>query len=143
MFKVIVVGTDGSPTATNAVRNAISLAQSVQAKLVIVSAYSQDSQRSRETEEAPADVPVGPGVDAVAIVDAAADEAEAAGVAVEQEARAGEPADVLLSVAEDRGADLIVVGNKGMAGVQRFLLGSVPNKISHHARCSVLIAHTT
>ena len=46
-------------------------------------------------------------------------------------------------MAEERGADLIVVGNKGMTGARRFLLGSVPNKISHHAPCSVLIIRTT
>jgi nucleotide-binding universal stress UspA family protein len=143
MFNVIVVGTDGSGSATNAVRSAISLAGPLQAKLVIVSAYADGSQRPAETEGAPADIPVGPGVDAVAVVDAAAEVAEAAGVAVEREALVGDPADVLLSVAEQRGADLIVVGNKGMTGVQRFLLGSVPNKISHHSPCSVLIVHTT
>jgi nucleotide-binding universal stress UspA family protein len=46
-------------------------------------------------------------------------------------------------VAEETGADLIVVGNKGMTGAERFLLGSVPNKVSHHAPCSVLIVRTT
>src|SRR5918911_3660426 len=100
MFNVIVVGTDGSGSATNAVRSAISLAGPLQAKLVIVSAYADGSQRPAETEGAPADIPVGPGVDAVAVVDAAAEVAEAAGVAVEREALVGDPADVLLSVAE-------------------------------------------
>ena len=58
-------------------------------------------------------------------------------------AREGDPADAILDVAEERGADLIVVGNKGMTGAKRFLLGSVPNKVSHHAPCSVLIIRTT
>ena len=58
-------------------------------------------------------------------------------------ARQGNPADAILDVAEEERADLIVVGNKGMAGARRFLLGSVPNKISHHAPCSVLIVRTT
>ena len=57
-------------------------------------------------------------------------------------AREGDPADAILDVAEERGADLIVVGNKGMTGAKRFLLGSVPNKVSHHAPCSVLIIRT-
>ena len=48
-----------------------------------------------------------------------------------------------LDVAEEQGAELIVVGNKGMTGAKRFLLGSVPNKVSHHAPCSVLIVRTT
>ena len=69
----------------------------------------------------------------------AAAEVEAAGVAVTTYAREGDPADAILDVAEERGADLVVVGNKGMTGAKRFLLGSVPNKVSHHAPCSVLI----
>jgi len=64
-------------------------------------------------------------------------------VAVETRAREGDPADAILDVAEERGADLIVVGNRGMAGAKRFLLGSVPNKVSHHAPCSVMIIRTT
>ena len=58
-------------------------------------------------------------------------------------AREGDPADAILDVAEERKADLIIVGNKGMTGAKRFLLGSVPNKVSHHAPCSVLIIRTT
>jgi len=143
MFKVIVAGTDGSATATQAVRTATALAKPLGARLVVVSAYTEGSQQGATEETPPADLPVGPGVDAVAFTSAAAEEAQAAGVDVEQEARMGDAADVLLSVAEERNADLIVVGNKGMAGLQRFLLGSVPNKISHHAPCSVLIIRTT
>ena len=67
----------------------------------------------------------------------------AAGVEVETFARQGDPADAILDVAEERNADLIIVGNKGMTGAKRFLLGSVPNKVSHHAPCSVLIIRTT
>ena len=58
-------------------------------------------------------------------------------------AREGDPADAILTIAEEVGASVIVVGNKGMTGARRFLLGSVPNKISHHAPCSVYIARTT
>ena len=65
------------------------------------------------------------------------------GVEVETMPREGDPADAILDVAEEKGADLIVVGNKGMTGAKRFLLGSVPNKISHHAPCSVMIIRTT
>ena len=66
-----------------------------------------------------------------------------AGVDVETYARQGDPADAILDVAEEQGSDLIIVGNKGMTGAKRFLLGSVPNKVSHHAPCSVLIIRTT
>jgi nucleotide-binding universal stress UspA family protein len=68
---------------------------------------------------------------------------EEAGVDVETHAREGDPADAILDVAEEEKADLIVVGNKGMTGAKRFLLGSVPNKVSHHAPCGVYIVRTT
>ncbi len=51
-------------------------------------------------------------------------------------------ADALLSTAEKVGADLIVVGNQGMSGMSRFVLGSIPNKLAHHCHCSLLIANT-
>jgi nucleotide-binding universal stress UspA family protein len=56
--------------------------------------------------------------------------------------RQGDAADAILDVAEERGAALVVVGNRGRTGAQRFLLGSVPNRVSHHAPCSVLIIRT-
>jgi nucleotide-binding universal stress UspA family protein len=73
----------------------------------------------------------------------AASIAQAEGVAVNTYARQADPSDAILDVAEEQKADLIVVGNKGMAGAKRFLLGSVPDKISHHAPCSVMIIRTT
>ena len=86
---------------------------------------------------------VNPREDVDATLRDAADEVREAGVEVETFAREGDPADAILDVAEERGADLVVVGNKGMTGAKRFLLGSVPNKVSHHAPCSVLIIRTT
>jgi nucleotide-binding universal stress UspA family protein len=76
-------------------------------------------------------------------LDEAAGRLREAGLEVEIHAREGDPADAILDVAEEEGADLIVVGNKGMTGAKRFLLGSVPNKVSHHAPCSVMIIRTT
>jgi len=73
----------------------------------------------------------------------AAELARAAGVEVNTYARQGDPSDAIIDVAEERGSDLIIVGNKGMTGAKRFLLGSVPDKISHHAPCSVMIIRTT
>ena len=73
----------------------------------------------------------------------ASEKAQEAGVDVQVHARQGDPADAILDVAEETNADLIIVGNKGMTGAKRFLLGSVPNKVSHHAPCSVLIIRTT
>ena len=147
MFRSIVVGTDGSETAQKAVREAIELAKAVDASVDLVSAYEPvSSQRLREeAREAPRDLQwsVNPREDVDATLGDAADEAKEAGVEVRTFAREGDPADAILDVAEERGADLIVVGNKGMTGAKRFLLGSVPNKVSHHAPCSVLIIRTT
>jgi nucleotide-binding universal stress UspA family protein len=80
--------------------------------------------------------------DVEATLSSAAEVAEAAGVPATTYPRQGDPADAILDVAEERRADLIVVGNKGMTGAKRFLLGSVPNRVSHHAPCSVLIIRT-
>jgi nucleotide-binding universal stress UspA family protein len=147
MFKSIVVGTDGSDTASQAVRQAVDLAGSVGAKLELVSAYEPvPAQRLREERKhAPEDLQwaINPREDVDATLEAAAALARDAGVSVNVYPRQGDPADAILDVAEERDADLIVVGNKGMTGAKRFLLGSVPNKVSHHAPCSVLIIRTT
>jgi nucleotide-binding universal stress UspA family protein len=147
MFKSIVVGTDGSDTATQAVRQAVDLAGAVGAKLQLVSAYAPVSgQRLREERrEAPEDLQwaINPREDVDQTLEAAASVAREAGVEVDLYPRQGDPADAILDVAEEQEADLIIVGNKGMTGAKRFLLGSVPNKVSHHAPCSVLIIRTT
>jgi nucleotide-binding universal stress UspA family protein len=145
MFSSIVVGTDGSDTASEAVRQAIALARAVGARIELVSAYEPVTDaRLRETIEVPQDLHwmLNPREDVEATLEQAAAEVRAAGVEVEVYARQGDPADAILDVAEERGSDLIVVGNKGMTGAKRFLLGSVPNKVSHHAPCSVLIIRT-
>lgn len=145
MFGSIVVGTDGSDTATQAVRQATELARAVGARIELVSAYEPVSDaRLREEIVVPEDLHwiINPREDVVATLEAAAAEVRAAGVEVEVFARQGDPADAILDVAEERGSDLIVLGNKGMTGAKRFLLGSVPNKVSHHAPCSVLIIRT-
>ena len=147
MYKSIVVGTDGSDTAGEAVRQAIELARALDAKLQIVSAYEpvSDTRLREEAQQAPPDLQwmVNPREDVDATLKAAAEGATDRGLDVETFARQGDPADAILDVAEEQRADLIVVGNKGMTGAKRFLLGSVPNKVSHHAPCSVLIIRTT
>ncbi len=147
MFRSIVVGTDGSETANQAVRQAVDLAKAVGATVQLVSAYEPvANQRIREErQQAPDDVQwtINPREDVDATLADAAEVAEGAGVQVERFARQGDPADAILDVAEETNADLIIVGNKGMTGARRFLLGSVPNKVSHHAPCSVLIIRTT
>src|SRR5689334_337082 len=148
MFARIVVGTDGSETAKQAVREATQLAKQTGASLDVVSAFDPvPASRLREARlEAPSDIEhaVNPQEDVNAILAEAERDARAAGVEdVRTFARQGEAADAILDVAEAQNADLIVVGNKGMTGAKRFLLGSVPNKVSHHAPSSVLIIRTT
>ena len=147
MFASIVVGTDGSDTATSAVRYAIDLARELGARLQIVSAYEpvSDQRLRNERIEVPKDLQwiINPHEDVLAMLDRARSDAQLAGVEqVETFARQGDAADAILDVAEEQSSDLIVVGNRGMTGAKRFLLGSVPNKVSHHAPCSVLIVRT-
>jgi nucleotide-binding universal stress UspA family protein len=147
LFTKIVVGTDGSDTASEAVRNAAEIAKLAGARLDIVSAYEPvPRQRIQEEERsAPGDVQyeIGPREDVNLTLENAAGHAKHEGVEeVQTHAREGDPADAILDVAEEVKADLIVVGNKGMTGARRFLLGSVPNKVSHHAPCSVIIVRT-
>jgi nucleotide-binding universal stress UspA family protein len=147
MFGAIVVGTDGSETAGKAVSRAVELAGALSARLLVVSAFEpvSDSRLREEAQQAPADLQwmVNPREDVNATLEEAREVAEEAGVNAETFARQGDPADAILDVAEEKNADLIVVGNKGMSGAKRFLLGSVPNKVSHHAPCSVMIIRTT
>lgn len=147
MFARIVVGTDGSETAAEAVRQAVDLAKISGAQLNIVSAYEPVSKRRLQGEEegAPADVQheIGPREDVNLVLEAAAATAKGEGIEVQTHPVEADPAEAILNVAEQTKADLIVVGNKGMTGARRFLLGSVPNNVSHHAPCSVIIVRTT
>lgn len=137
MFKKIVVGTDGSASATRAVRRSVDLARTSGAELIVVHAHPD------------ANVGYGLSGDEYPVIDRAktiikeAESQYAADVAVRSVLRQGEAADVLIDIAEEEGADLIVVGNKGMTGARRFVVGSVPNRVSHHSPCDVLIVHTT
>lgn len=148
MVRSILVGTDGSQTAAIAVAQAIEMARAFDARLQIVSAYEPVTEGHLRTGRlhTPADMQwaVNPREDVLALLDSARRDAETAGLAeIETFARVGDAADAILDVAEEQATDLIVVGHKGMKGATRFLLGSIPNKVSHHAPCSVLIVRTT
>ena len=147
MFGSIVVGTDGSGTATQAVREAVDMAKAVGATLELVSAYApvSDARLRAERRDAPEDVQwaINPRQEVEVSLSDAAELAREAGVRVNTYAREGDPADAILDVAEEQKSDLVILGNKGMTGAKRFLLGSVPDKVSHHAPCSVLIVRTT
>jgi nucleotide-binding universal stress UspA family protein len=142
MISTIAVGTDGSDTATEAVRVAADLSERYGAKLVLISA-SQGSGKAAKGR-------VGPGVElqwAVSdsarmreILDRSATELDRRGIDCSTLVDEGDPAEVLVRLATECGADLLVIGNKGM---HRRVLGSVPNSVTHSAACSVLVVKTT
>ena len=146
-FHTVVVGTDGSDTAAEAVRQATAVAQTSGARLHVVTAYGArpgwDHDRSLEAMPDELRWMASPGEAAERIARQAAATAQQAGVEAEYHSQAGDPADVILEVADEVDADLVVVGNKGMQGTKRLLVGSVPNRVSHHAASNVLIVHTT
>jgi len=147
MFRSIVVGTDGSATAAEAVRRAGALAAAFQADLHVVNAYRPPTMVLATAGE--------PGVMPSAVLqweEAARDDARrlleavaggliGVGDSVVTHAVRASPATALLAVADEVDADLIVVGNRGMKGARR-VLGSVPNHVSHHAPCDVLVVDT-
>jgi len=148
MFGSVLIGTDGSETAKRAVHDAVALAKAVGAKLLVVSVYEpvSDVRLREERDDVPEDREwvFNARDEVLEMLEQTASDARSGGVSeVETFARQGDPADAILDVAEEQGVDLIIVGNRGMTGTRRFLLGSVPNKISHNAPCSVLIVKTT
>lgn len=145
MYRTILVGTDGSDTAQEAVRAAAELARLHRADLHVVSAYDPHlSWRQREAmAEFPEDVRwrASPGQAAENTAGQAAASAAGTGREVQSWSEPGPARDVLVRVAERVDADLIVVGNRGMSGMGR-LLGSVPSGVSQSAPCDVLIVDT-
>jgi len=129
------------------VRQAADLAARLRARVYLVSAYEPvpEGRLRAERQSVPADLQwtVNPREDVEETLEHGVETMRKSAVEVEIVPREGDPADAILDVAEERHADLIVVGNRGMTGAKRFLLGSVPNKISHHAPCSVMIIRTT
>lgn len=124
MYERVLVGTDGSKTAAKAVDRAVEVAATTGATLTILSA--------------------GPATTCADIVAAEAARHAGSGVAIDTQVMDGEPVAVLVEAARAGGFDLLVVGNKGMTGLSRFLrLGSVPSKVSHHLPCSLLVVKTT
>jgi nucleotide-binding universal stress UspA family protein len=143
MFASIVVGTDGSDTASKAVLHAGEIAKALGAKLHIVSAYAPvAAQVHSEGDPERAEWNVGPDVLVEGVLSEASAVVASLGLELETHAARGDAAEALIDAAAQTGADLIVVGNRGMTGARRFLLGNVPNKVSHHAPCSVLIVRT-
>ncbi len=123
MYAHILVGTDGSATAERAVDRAVQVAGVIGAALAVLG--------------------VGPERQVGPIVERSASTHDGSGVEITTITEQGDPASVILDVAESGNYDLLVVGNRGMTGATRLFLGSVPNKVSHHTPCHLLIVHTT
>ena len=142
MFSSVLVGTDGSDRAERAVHAAVDVAKALGARLVLVAAFREGAHTEMISGSGSA---TKGDMRAVAeqMLLRSARHAEKEGLSgVDWEARQGNPADVILDIASEREADLIVVGNKGMTGARRYVLGGVADKVSHHAPCSVIIVRT-
>jgi nucleotide-binding universal stress UspA family protein len=144
MYKTVVVGTDGSPTAEKAVQAAAELARSWGSELHIVTAFR--GPRSGMGAAAGVDlVDSGAGhalaEEAARAVGQSSIEQIGDGIAAEAHGVPGNADDAILATAAEVGADLIVVGSKGMQGARRYL-GSVPNSVAHGADCAVLVVKT-
>jgi nucleotide-binding universal stress UspA family protein len=127
MYRKILVASDGSTTAAKAVDRAAEVAQATGATVTVLTVgKAQDKALATAKKEAER-------------VTAATNGAVTPQVKTDD----GDPSEVILDEATSGGYDLLVVGNKGMTGASRFLLGSVPNKVSHHAPCALLIVRTT
>ena len=146
MFQTIVVGTDGSETASEAVRQAAVLARTCgdRTRIHLVTAYRPVEAMVVSPDLASTGLTgvVDPRGEARSVAEEAAGKIRAEGVDVETYVWPGDAASAILDVATSARADVIVVGSRGMSGAERFLLGSVPNRVSHHAPCNVLIVRT-
>jgi len=146
VFTSIVVGTDGSAPAREAVRAATEMARLCGAQLHVVSAYRVFGDMVLVAAALEEKAVAGTGTeeriraDVEAMLGGLARELEAQGVAVTTHASADSPAQAILDEADRRRADLIVVGNRGTHNPGA--LGSVPNNVVHLAPCSVLVVHT-
>ncbi|MFL5966379.1 MAG: universal stress protein [Gaiellaceae bacterium] len=139
-MKPILLSTDGSPSAAEATRKAIELADALHAPLVVATVW--------EITYEPVGLPFGsivPAADsagsdrALEIAERAADEARAAGLEVETVIRRGVPAQEICSIADAHGAQLIVLGSHGWGGFRRLLHGSVSTGVLHHTTRPVLV----
>jgi nucleotide-binding universal stress UspA family protein len=142
----IVVGTDGSQRAERAVERAGELAKALGVMVHVVSAHSRGTdgmQMAGVGDFGPAEVFVEDEkrVRSEHYLERARGRLTSMGVTSEAHIWQGDPAEALVRIAEEQAAQMIVVGNRGMTGARR-VLGSVPNSVSHHASCDVLIVTT-
>lgn len=145
-YKRLLVGTDGSEPSLISVRDAAQLAKAVGAELLILTVFPPADHGTVERFQSDVPEELAWRFTPAGVADEAIEKARAVALEEGVEPRwvteRGEPAEMLIRVADQEDADLIVMGNRGMTGPSRFLLGSVPNKVSHAAPCDVLIVKT-
>ena len=132
----IIVGTDGTDTAERAVDRAGAIARAFGATVHVVSVYSDDRSPLVAVGKH------GSQANAQQAVDRARERLTKQGVESEAHLSNQEAGRALVAIADEERAQMIVVGNRGMTGARR-VLGSVPNHVSHHAHCDVVIVRTT
>ena len=137
MISTVAVGTDGSETASEAVKQAAEFARRFDAKLVLLSAF-KDAPPPTGTDEA--QWAYSPASQLREILSRTEAEINEEGIECTTLVDEGDPADVLVRLADDCGADVLVIGNKG---IHRRVLGSVPKSVTHNADCSVFVVKTT
>ena len=142
MYSRIVVGTDGTDRSLIAVDHAARLAAAFAAELHVVAAAPPSAAVSNSPSTMPAVMAHLSDVSAKTAAKIGHDASKRHGVRVIEHPLVGEPASVLMAVADAVDADLIVVGNKSMTGHIRKFTGSVPSRLAHQARRPVLIVHT-
>jgi nucleotide-binding universal stress UspA family protein len=142
MVSTIAIGVDGSKTAAKALEMAVEIARGSGANLVLLSAVRDSAATSagQAVDTVELDWASNPSSRVHEILARTQSELQRAGVACTTLVDEGDPGDVLVRLAEECGADILVVGNKGM---KRRILGSVPNTVAHKAGCAVLIVNTT
>jgi nucleotide-binding universal stress UspA family protein len=137
VISTIAVGTDGTETASEAVKQAAEFARAFDAKLVLLSAFKEGAPPTGTDESQWA---YNQAAQLREILSRTEAEMNGRGIECTTLVDEGDPGDVLVRLAEDCGADVLVIGNKGM---QRRVLGSVPKSVAHNADCSVFVVKTT
>ena len=140
MISTVAVGTDGSGTDDQAVKEAAEIARRFDAKLVLLSVFADSAPAAAQTGDIELQWAVSSQARVRSILEQLEAELSATGIDCETRVDDGDPADVLVRLASECGADLLVIGNRGM---HRRVLGSVPNSVTHKAECSVLVVKTT
>jgi nucleotide-binding universal stress UspA family protein len=141
MLSTVAVGTDGSATASEAVNAAVEIAERFNAKLVLLSASHRSAEPVADRgESVELQWATNPDARVREILNRTEQELRERNIECTTMIDEGDPADVLTRLAEECGADVLVIGNRGM---HRRVLGSVPNSVTHKAPCSVYVVKTT